>query len=1010
MKIIIKYFTFLSMFFVLSNINAQDELFVPAPVNEAVYLNEIIMGDTVAGGGRASENRVYVLERGGVWLTESAISNVGWTLRIKASEGDGPKPIVYNLLNRATGGTNEHIFRAEGDLYISDLVINGYLEAQEGAYDNQSIAAVLIYGLSPDLTIMLDGCVLGNAKSQLIRTDAAMKLLHVENSLFGNFSAWPYKSHWQPRVWDGRSAGAESIIFRNNTMINGHGKVLRRRSSTAAANYIEFVHNTVVNQTGRGGVLGLGMIDGDVVIKDNLFVDCFLEGSDTNSTVQNDFLESGETWDGIITGFEGKARQAWIYHTRDASPTSNFYVENNYFHYTPEMSAAYDNIIANLNPGQQGVNSPILSLYIDENNMSTGTAFTNEVIEFVDVPAPMADLITWMQTPEADGGAYPGSGGGSTPNYPGFDKRTIDYYMNTMDLTYPTSTAAYNGSSQGLPVGDLNWYPEKKALWNEGGYVILDELFVPAPVNEAVYLNEIIMGDTVAGGGRASENRVYVLERGGVWLTESAISNVGWTLRIKASEGDGPKPIVYNLLNRATGGTNEHIFRAEGDLYISDLVINGYLEAQEGAYDNQSIAAVLIYGLSPDLTIMLDGCVLGNAKSQLIRTDAAMKLLHVENSLFGNFSAWPYKSHWQPRVWDGRSAGAESIIFRNNTMINGHGKVLRRRSSTAAANYIEFVHNTVVNQTGRGGVLGLGMIDGDVVIKDNLFVDCFLEGSDTNSTVQNDFLESGETWDGIITGFEGKARQAWIYHTRDASPTSNFYVENNYFHYTPEMSAAYDNIIANLNPGQQGVNSPILSLYIDENNMSTGTAFTNEVIEFVDVPAPMADLITWMQTPEADGGAYPGSGGGSTPNYPGFDKRTIDYYMNTMDLTYPTSTAAYTGATDGYPVGDLNWFPNVVVSVENISDVVPQEYALEQNYPNPFNPSTNIRFSLPESGIATLNIYNMIGQKVATLVNEELKAGQYNYNFDASNLASGIYVYQLSTQSFVTAKKMLLLK
>ena len=92
-------------------------------------------------------------------------------------------------------------------------------------------------------------------------------------------------------------------------------------------------------------------------------------------------------------------------------------------------------------------------------------------------------------------------------------------------------------------------------------------------------------------------------------------------------------------------------------------------------------------------------------------------------------------------------------------------------------------------------------------------------------------------------------------------------------------------------------------------------------------------------------------------------------------------------------------------------DIIPAVYALEQNYPNPFNPSTTIRFSIPEDvKNAKLIIYNALGEKAAELLNKELKSGYYNYQWDAVNFASGIYIYQLVTEKYISTRKMMLLK
>ena len=89
---------------------------------------------------------------------------------------------------------------------------------------------------------------------------------------------------------------------------------------------------------------------------------------------------------------------------------------------------------------------------------------------------------------------------------------------------------------------------------------------------------------------------------------------------------------------------------------------------------------------------------------------------------------------------------------------------------------------------------------------------------------------------------------------------------------------------------------------------------------------------------------------------------------------------------------------------------LPTVYALEQNYPNPFNPSTTIEFSLPRSGHVRLKMFNMLGEVVTTLVNEELNVGTYTTQWNAADVASGIYFYRLQAGDFVDMKKLLLLK
>jgi len=111
-------------------------------------------------------------------------------------------------------------------------------------------------------------------------------------------------------------------------------------------------------------------------------------------------------------------------------------------------------------------------------------------------------------------------------------------------------------------------------------------------------------------------------------------------------------------------------------------------------------------------------------------------------------------------------------------------------------------------------------------------------------------------------------------------------------------------------------------------------------------------------------------------------------------------------------------FTNIPVSVNNNLPNIISSFSLEQNYPNPFNPSTVIKYSIPQNTEysprrmlpTTLKVYDILGREVATLVNKQLKSGNYEVNFDASNLTSGVYFYRLQSGNFNESKKMILLK
>ncbi len=137
----------------------------------------------------------------------------------------------------------------------------------------------------------------------------------------------------------------------------------------------------------------------------------------------------------------------------------------------------------------------------------------------------------------------------------------------------------------------------------------------------------------------------------------------------------------------------------------------------------------------------------------------------------------------------------------------------------------------------------------------------------------------------------------------------------------------------------------------------------------------------------------------------------------TFNYTAPSAAGSdtlYATAVKGYS-GKWNWAPNkgIVIKnptgIENISSIANQ-FSLRQNYPNPFNPSTKIEFSLAKQSNVTLKVYNLSGKEVATLVNGEYSQGVYSVNWNASGLASGIYIYKIQAGNYSDTKKLSLIK
>lgn len=126
-------------------------------------------------------------------------------------------------------------------------------------------------------------------------------------------------------------------------------------------------------------------------------------------------------------------------------------------------------------------------------------------------------------------------------------------------------------------------------------------------------------------------------------------------------------------------------------------------------------------------------------------------------------------------------------------------------------------------------------------------------------------------------------------------------------------------------------------------------------------------------------------------------------------VTSPSAFTPQLSATE-YIVNTDVVIPSLVILGVNTGTQPVYSFSLQQNYPNPFNPTTAINYSLAKRSNVLLKVYNMLGQEVATLVNSQQEIGSHSINFDASKLASGLYIYKIQAGNFIQSKKMMLLK
>lgn len=540
---------------------------------------------------------------------------------------------------------------------------------------------------------------------------------------------------------------------------------------------------------------------------------------------------------------------------------------------------------------------------------------------------------------------------------------------------------------------------------------------LPFDGSDATFVNAQIVADTTANGG-ILPNRVYQFQRDKIYLTRAIFTvPAGKTLRLRAADGAGKKPIIY-LYETGTGSTptrppGNFVVLNGANLEMKNICVAGYFEPEPDRVDG--VQGGLINTTAAGNTIILDGVILSNINGQHVRTGNNSVKVQITNSIFANMGALETSNLGAGKGIDFRDVAIDTVIVENTTFINYQDRAIRHynftnpQAGTGNFGYCRINHNSFINGMGFHGLLSLGSMGKRAIITDNLFVDAFALGEDSSdATRAAEWANTGELYP------SGKNRIMWIFST--PNDTTQWTVRNNFYALSPEGQGWLNTVHFGYGPFPVGSQ---LSWHINSRlGADSVNAFTKvDGLTLNKITNLMTNMMTWYENP---------AGGDRQKNTPGtvfnkatddYDRRVIQFYRDTLDAAYPTTSLAYTGAQGGFPVGDLNWFPSKKAEWETwVTDVkieqgyIPDAFSLEQNFPNPFNPSTKITFSITQYGLTKLAIYNLLGEKIITLVNQELNAGRHSVDFDASNLSSGVYFYRLESGNNISTMKMVLLK
>lgn len=550
-------------------------------------------------------------------------------------------------------------------------------------------------------------------------------------------------------------------------------------------------------------------------------------------------------------------------------------------------------------------------------------------------------------------------------------------------------------------------------------------------LNNTQPVNTQIQADTLADGSQA--HSVYKVEAGTYYFFDGSLEcdfdlviegpDNGWILH------DPTPPIFFQT--PALDGTN---------------VGRDMINLNQGG--SATLRNILLTGLFPnDINIssyvrnfagykmVWDNCVFTDHRDHATRSTGPTEEISITNCVFINmdrrgsspFGGMPFRL----------DAACTKLTFENNTVVNG-ARLFGNGGNFFTSNLTE-IHNTILNQQVNGHEIH------------------WFEGLQANNIYYN------WSWRGRNKRTNGYEAPFTTFETFSLVATKldsiSLYEGRNLFYLDPAFPEYWTNTINPLvaDPDSDAVfqcylwNVDVDSTILADDDFTIGKNYWQFDPMFTSNPSKVDSMLQWCYAnwittvgdPNdryADWRVTPPVTWNSdgTPNF---------NWPPDWDLTY-SNDVLLTGATDGLPLGDLNWYPDAkaaylanrdqyiaalrdsmtnathvyipgdsasavispsTVSVEN-NDAVPVAFRLAQNYPNPFNPTTTIEYSVANAGVIKIELYNTLGQKIKTLFDGHKLAGNYKVTVDGSELTSGIYFYSISAGDYSQTRKMVLMK
>jgi Secretion system C-terminal sorting domain len=527
-------------------------------------------------------------------------------------------------------------------------------------------------------------------------------------------------------------------------------------------------------------------------------------------------------------------------------------------------------------------------------------------------------------------------------------------------------------------------------------------------------LNHVITGDTTSTGERKDPNRVYVLQQTGsadttYFIDATIVANYSITIIGKPNPVTGHIPVIAPYINGDNSSPSVYILETKSNSSLT------FKNLYWSAWRTDSTVAIT-FGFQPhadSVRVVFDHCVSDGDHSNTV-------------NFIGNHGTFIFKNtefKSQQNIitdFNDHPVNVDTVEFINCTWYaNKFGMDLK-----GWIGYLEFNHNTVFLDDGTLNPIYNDFFPPELtnaVITNNIFYGCRAQGADsaiiktmvdqrTVSVIEQDSLT-------LITNPPYNLKES----------DRNILLENNVY-YWPKAFYDYWTSVSDTATDPGLITPPVwmdsitMGMFNNKTSWPGLTEADNDSVdpEFsstIETPS-INNFITYIQGFWATRSAnnitlIPLTFESRSPLSPEENAPTnwasTQGYPVVENFRY-SNTALMHAGTDGKALGDLDWFPEQLTGVKQISNGVPSKFDLSQNYPNPFNPTTDINYKISQSGFVSLEVFNVLGQKVATLYQGYERAGSYSENLNAENLASGVYLYRLQEGTNSITKKMIFLK